>query len=190
MSKGQPSRPAPKREIHLDFIRGLAVLMVVDFHTTELFQRAHLPFRTGDLGVAMFFVLSGFLVGGILLREWDRKGAIDAKRFLIRRGLKIWPQYYVFLLVMLLTRHRTVHQLLGNLLNIQNYLGGVAHTWSLAVEEHAYLLLTVSLVVSARVKASKSAVLKSLLVLLVLIALYRDSMFWRGVNVFLGQLYS
>ncbi len=99
MSDGRLSRPLLKREIHLDFIRGVAILMVVDFHTTGLFQRAHIPFLSGALGVAMFFVLSGFLVGGILLREWDRHSGIDAKRFLVRRGLKIWPQYYVFLLV-------------------------------------------------------------------------------------------
>ena len=40
-----------------------------------------------------------------------------------------------------MTGHRTWHQLWGNFLNIQNYVGGIAHTWTLALEEHAYLLL-------------------------------------------------
>src|ERR1700709_481218 len=51
---------------------------------------------------------------------------------------------------MVATRHRTFHQLWGNFLNIQNYTGGVAHTWSLAVEEHAYLLLVLVFVIAAR----------------------------------------
>lgn len=142
-----------KREIELDFVRGLAILLVLDFHSPLgiLFY----PFRLlgfphfGWIGVDVFFVLSGFLVGGLLVKEWKLKGRIDSKRFLIRRGFKIWPQYYIFIVAMLLTGHRTFKELWGNLLNIQNYVGGVAHTWSLAVEEHAYLLLVACLAIAA-----------------------------------------
>ena len=127
-----------KREIELDFVRGLAILMVIDFHSPMglLFY----PFklmgfqRFGWAGVDVFFVLSGFLVGGLLVKEWRVRGCIDSKRFLIRRGFKIWPQYYLFIFVALTAGHRTLKQLWGDLLNIQNYVGGVAHTWSLGVE--------------------------------------------------------
>ena len=147
------------REIELDFIRGIAILMVVDYHTSGS------PFRPlclwlgyqdhiGVLGVDIFFVLSGFLVGGLLMKEWKVRRGVDGKRFLIRRGFKIWPQYYFYLAVMLLSGHRTLSFLWGNLLNIQNYVGGVAHTWSLAIEEHSYLLLTLCMVIAARRKAS------------------------------------
>jgi peptidoglycan/LPS O-acetylase OafA/YrhL len=133
-------------------VRGIAILMVLDYHSPMgvLFY----PFRLmgfqhfGWAGVDVFFVLSGFLVGGLLVREWQIHGRIDSKRFLIRRGFKIWPQYYVFILLMLALGHRTFRQLLGNLLNIQNYIGGVAHTWSLGVEEHAYLLLVLCLAIA------------------------------------------
>ncbi len=91
------------------------------------------------------FVLSGFLIVGLLIKEWKLDSQIDSSRFLIRRGLKIWPQYYAFLVLMIMTGDRGVNALWGNLLNIQNYVGGVAHTWTLAVEEHAYLLLAVTL---------------------------------------------
>ncbi len=140
-----PEAKPTSRELELDFIRGIAILMVVDYHVPK--HLLGMPFlwlgwqHFGWAGVDMFFVLSGFLVGGLLIKEWRVRGRIDIKRFLIRRGFKIWPQYYVFLLAILLTRHRTFHELLGNFLNIQNYVGGVAHTWTLAVEEHAYLLL-------------------------------------------------
>src|ERR1700722_16250927 len=111
--------------------------MVLDFHQNAYGLFTY-PFRRigilnpGWMGVSVFFVLSGFLVGGLLVKEGKTRGRIDSKRFLIRRGFKIWPQYYFFLALMLLTGHRTVRELWGNLLNIQNYVGGVAHTWSLA----------------------------------------------------------
>jgi peptidoglycan/LPS O-acetylase OafA/YrhL len=107
----------------------------------------------GHAGVVVFFVLSGFLVGGLLIKEWAVKGHIDSSRFLVRRGFKIWPQYYVFLFLMPLSGHRSADTLWGNFLNIQNYVGGVPHTWSLAVEEHAYLFLVLCVALAARWKA-------------------------------------
>ncbi len=147
------------REIELDFVRGIAILMVIDYHTRgswfrPLFLWLGYQDNIGVLGVDIFFVLSGFLVGGLLMKEWKVRRGIDGKRFLIRRGFKIWPQYYLYLLIMLMSGHRTISFLWGNLLNIQNYVGGVAHTWSLAVEEHCYLLLTLVMVIAARRKAS------------------------------------
>ncbi len=150
--EGEPASSG--REIELDFIRGLAILMVLDFHAPVHWMSY--PLRVlgfpnfGWAGVDVFFVLSGFLVGGLLIKEWRLKNRVDGKRFLIRRAFKIWPQYYVFLAVMLVSRHRSLHDLWGNLLNIQNYTGGIPHTWSLAVEEHAYLLLALCLALAAR----------------------------------------
>lgn len=135
-------------------MRGIAILMVIDFHSSQrilFYPFALLGFQHfGWAGVDVFFILSGFLVGGLLVKEWMLYGRIDSKRFLIRRGFKIWPQYYIFILLMFVTGHRTFKELWGNLLNIQNYVGGVAHTWSLGVEEHAYLLLVICLAIAAR----------------------------------------
>jgi peptidoglycan/LPS O-acetylase OafA/YrhL len=153
-----------RREIELDFVRGIAILMVIDFHLGANGLLSY-PARwigvesPGWMGVSVFFVLSGFLVGGLLLKEWKVRGSIDSARFLARRGFKIWPQYYLFLAVMLAAGHRTVRELWGNLLNIQNYVGGVAHTWSLAVEEHAYLVIVLCLYVAARCKVRMRYVL-------------------------------
>jgi peptidoglycan/LPS O-acetylase OafA/YrhL len=142
---------APRREIELDFLRGLAILAVVDFHARHSALTALAGYLgmepQGAAGVNVFFVLSGFLVGGLLIKEWKVRGRVDSKRFLIRRGFKIWPQFYLFLLINLVTGHRSWGQLWPSFVNIQNYFpsSGVAHLWSLGVEEHAYLLLTLIL---------------------------------------------
>lgn len=143
------------RLIQLDILRGIAILLVLGRHPVltpdesgSLHAVATAWHRFGWTGVDLFFVLSGFLVGGLLFHELKARGTLDARRFLIRRAFKIWPSYYLFLLVFAalreLTRARgaSAWDLLPNLLNVQNYLGSPRiHTWSLAVEEHFYLVL-------------------------------------------------
>jgi peptidoglycan/LPS O-acetylase OafA/YrhL len=105
--------------------------------------------KVGWTGVDLFFVLSGFLISGLLFVEWKRDGRIQVGRFLIRRGFKIYPSFYVFLLLAGLALHllarnmpTTASRYVHEAFFMQNYLGGVwGHTWSLAVEEHFYLLL-------------------------------------------------
>jgi peptidoglycan/LPS O-acetylase OafA/YrhL len=143
------------RLAHLDVLRAVAVLAVLASHmfvvprdmnwavvATGDFFKSH-----GALGVDLFFVLSGFLVSGLLFREAQAHGSIDIKRFLIRRGLKIYPAFYVFMVITVLLRINrgnvfSAAELLGEGLFLQNYAPSVwSHTWSLAVEEHFYLLL-------------------------------------------------
>jgi peptidoglycan/LPS O-acetylase OafA/YrhL len=142
----EAKRATPKREIELDFIRGVAILLVLNFHyqshdrlTSSAFLLRIQTF--GWIGVDIFFVLSGFLVGGLMLKEWRVTGRVDALRFLKRRAFKIWPSYYLFLLAATIAHVRPLKSFLWqNLLNIQNYIPTtLSHTWSLAVEEHFYL---------------------------------------------------
>lgn len=94
----------------------------------------------GWVGVDIFFVLSGFLVGRLVIGEVQKKGCFDAKRFLMRRAFKLWPILYVFLILMCLMVPwpKFLFQI-G--LHVQNYLitPVATHLWSLAVEEHFYL---------------------------------------------------
>jgi peptidoglycan/LPS O-acetylase OafA/YrhL len=107
----------------------------------------------GPRGVDLFFVLSGFLVSGLIFREHQRSGQFHALHFLVRRGLKIYPAFYLMMLMSLLAGIATGYfphlrnaNWAAEALFVQNYFPGVwGHTWSLAVEEHFYILLSVML---------------------------------------------
>ncbi|MCA9134550.1 MAG: acyltransferase, partial [Planctomycetales bacterium] len=101
----------------------------------------------GWIGVDLFFVLSGFLVSGLLFREYDKYQSLDIRRFLVRRGFKIYPAFWAMIAATLAVDWFKFsagpdHRLWSELLFVQNYSPGMwNHTWSLAVEEHFYLLL-------------------------------------------------
>ena len=137
----------------LDSIRGLAILGVVFYHGLY-WARDFSPFTSsqktilllvspGQFGVNLFFVLSGFLITGLLL---DSRARPDYyKRFYIRRALRILPAYYAILLFLVATRLTSSSFLLMSLLYCSNLslLFGISMSyavlWSLAVEEHFYL---------------------------------------------------
>jgi len=155
----RPSPPGGGRVASLDVLRATAVLLVLGRHLGAepaseflwLQQPLEAWVRGGWVGVDLFFVLSGFLIGGLLFREQERYGELHVGRFLVRRGLKIYPPFYALIAVTLVARSLKgvlppTRFLLGELLYLQNYLGALwQHTWSLAVEEHFYLLLPIIL---------------------------------------------
>ncbi|HEY4660041.1 MAG TPA: acyltransferase family protein, partial [Terriglobales bacterium] len=73
----------------LDGIRAVAVALVVFYHLG-------IPGVPGGMGVLMFFVLSGFLITWLLLKEEERFGHISLKLFYARRTLRIFPAFYVY----------------------------------------------------------------------------------------------
>ena len=101
----------------------------------------------GERGVDLFFVLSGFLVAGLLFAEHARTGTVNVVRFLFRRGLKIYPAFWALILVSVVVDYLRNGRwpwtgFFTELFFLQNYLVGLCeHTWSLAVEEHFYLIL-------------------------------------------------
>jgi peptidoglycan/LPS O-acetylase OafA/YrhL len=58
--------------------------------------------RSGQFGVDLFFTLSSYLITELLIREWQKRGAIDVRSFYIRRALRIWPLYFLFLALTIL----------------------------------------------------------------------------------------
>lgn len=137
----------------LDGMRGMAILLVVVYHNFNFINYS----TFGWLGVDLFFVLSGYLITGILLKTLGTKHYL--RNFYIKRILRIFPLYYLTLIVLLLVLpallhkpqifdYYTTHQFwlwtfLENWLYIFNPptgLGILNHFWSLAVEEQFYLV--------------------------------------------------
>ena len=143
----------------LDAVRGLAILLVIAHNTSTKYPLLHLQpfFGNGWMGVDLFFVLSGFLITGILVDTKYSEGYFS--RFYARRCLRIWPLYYSLIFFMFVVvpwlRPSEAHTLFGRSspwwaypLFLQNFLvssptgatGPLGVTWSLAIEEQFYLV--------------------------------------------------
>lgn len=117
----------------------------------------------GGIGVQFFFVLSGFLITYIICEEKQQTGKLDLKNFFVRRMLRIWPLYYLMVLVAYITPFILSHflhlnsssegyepQLWVSMLFLENYKMMITHShanvsplsvmWSLCIEEHFYLI--------------------------------------------------
>ena len=150
--------PPGGRNVALDVLRGIAILLVFGRHAPQ-FPHSHNPIdpilrswlNFGWVGVDLFFVLSGFLVSGLLFSEYLKRGKLRIGRFLIRRGMKIYPAFWALLIVGTIEAFREHQAQIGRrflleLFFLQNYRQGFFwHTWSLAVEEHFYLALALVL---------------------------------------------
>lgn len=137
-----------ERQLSLDAVRGLAILLVLAFHFSVRSGNAAVdavlqPIAgAGWAGVDLFFVLSGFLVGRMILAEAERPEGLDVRRFFTRRMWRLWPALYVYLGALASIGGGDVAaRVLPVLLHVQNYGGGdINHLWSLAVEEHFYVV--------------------------------------------------
>ena len=162
------------RQPGLDLLRALAVLVVTIYHAALFgFQTPGRFDRFGWIGVDLFFVLSGYLIGGQLLAPFARRQPIELGRFFARRALRILPAYLAVVAIYFLLpgwrEYPTISPLWKFLVSVQNIglRGGTAfsHAWSLAVEDQFYLLLPVIVLLLAR-RPRAAFLLPCLLVLL------------------------
>lgn len=142
------------RNPELDFLRGCAIFLVLRFHHVLDNYTSNI----GWTGVDLFFVLSGFLVSGLYFAEYKKFGNVKPLNFLTRRGFKIYPLFYVsitaYLLIYFFNIPPTLNykgvavdigpRIFSEVFFLQNYITSFwAHHWSLAVEEHFYILLSI-----------------------------------------------
>ncbi len=145
----------------LNGIRAIAALSVVFSHINNRLEYYKLPkaqpLDLASFGVTIFFTLSGFLITYLLLKEIEKTGTVDIKKFYMRRVLRIWPLYYLYLFIVVLLNG--IENLQWPILfyifilpNFKNSFTGIiatvvgskhlilmtGHYWSLGVEEQFY----------------------------------------------------
>jgi peptidoglycan/LPS O-acetylase OafA/YrhL len=155
------SRPSQNYKA-IDGIRAIAILWVITFHAWAAQNRKfpavgekvyESPFSIwiskGDLGVDLFFVISGFLIGTILFKELKKTNTLNFKKFYTKRLLRLMP-VYVFSMVIGLyfiegNAIANLRKAWSNLLYINNFVRDsyMRWTWSLAIEEQFYIVIPV-----------------------------------------------
>lgn len=143
------------RNLGLDIVRSLAIIMVMISHSRMFFQAYNLQFLSicGLLGVEIFFVLSGFLIGKIILNKLVDNPSINSlKEFYIRRWFRTLPLYYLVLFLVAIINSQSIPY--RNFVFLQNFnenaLGFLAISWSLSVEEWFYLLVPFMLLICVK----------------------------------------
>jgi peptidoglycan/LPS O-acetylase OafA/YrhL len=136
----------------LDGWRALSIALVLFAHdiNSDGFPKQLIPivdyFGAGRLGVQFFFVISGFLITWLLIREHEKTNAVNLKSFYVRRILRIFPVCYIYLAVLasMPIYHQSAEAWTANLTFTTNLWNAgpytTFHFWSLAVEEQFYLL--------------------------------------------------
>jgi peptidoglycan/LPS O-acetylase OafA/YrhL len=169
----------------LDFLRAVSAGIVVFYHSG--YQAIPAGF-----GVLTFFVISGFLITHLLLREKEATGTISTGNFYIRRALRIFPPFYVYWIVAVIAlnlRYANIiwPQAISSLLYVGNYYQGLhnypsspfSHTWSLGVEEQFYLLWPFAFIL---LRNRLTTLVRGLLVLIPALWIYRAVLHFRGVS--------
>ena len=142
----------------LDGWRGVAILLVLVQHFISA-RRPYSTFWGNNLGVTIFFVLSGYLITGNLLRDAE-SGKTNLLRFYIRRAYRLWPcawGYLLFLFVLPGLRALVWRDALKCVFFARNFVPGMwitEHFWSLSIEEQFYLVWPAILIFCGRKKAA------------------------------------
>jgi peptidoglycan/LPS O-acetylase OafA/YrhL len=147
----------------LDGLRAVSFMLVFLGHVG-------MPFIPGGFGVTVFFFLSGYLITTLLRLEVAKTGTVSLQHFYLRRALRIWPPFYLVLLVaygisyVVFPGGLKLSSFLAQVLHYSNYqliyqgwdgiAAGTGVYWSLAVEEHFYLLFPAFYLVLLRFRVS------------------------------------
>jgi peptidoglycan/LPS O-acetylase OafA/YrhL len=207
----EPPAPVqrPRYIPSLDGLRALSVLLVIVLHTllrNTLYKFIPFPLRllgNGSLGVFIFFVISGYLITTLLLREQDATGDIRLRSFSLRRAFRILPPLYayvLFLAILGVTGHlpgMNLREAISALTLTRNYMHNVSlwameHLWSLCIEEQFYILWPTTLVLcllhrrdaKGRLRATRIALAVLIAEPFLRILCYRYLPAYRNVGMF------
>ncbi|WP_461588659.1 acyltransferase family protein [Winogradskyella sp.] len=151
--------PDKKRNIGLDIARSLAMFLVLFSHSIWISDHYPKPILTlmqmsGTIGVEVFFIISGFLIGKIILRDINRPNYSfkNVRRFIVRRWIRIFPNYYLILLINVVIWFSIYNELPKSLykyiIYIQNFFSPSPAfyriSWSLSVEQFSYLIVPIA----------------------------------------------
>lgn len=175
-------------EPSLDGLRGIAIIVVMAFNGHLLMMRG------GFIGVDLFFVLSGFLITSVLLREHGRAGRISFRNFYFRRALRLLPALFALLICVsvfaslflpaeqaALTFKGVFYTLIyaANWIQVPPFppgIGQLSHAWSLSVEEQFYILWPLALV--GLLKLRRRALIAGVVVLLIAASMLTSIWMW------------
>ncbi len=183
----------------LDGLRGLAIIVVLIHH-----QLTTVSLKGGFLGVDLFFVLSGFLITGLLLSEFQHTGSISIRNFYMRRVLRLGPALALYLFACLAVTYytqlisvpRQLKLILMAVLYSTNWrmafgwdpvLDPTAIIWSLSIEEQFYLVWPLLLFACLALRVKRKFIALGLLVVIISICLHRNSLL--NSNAMLTRLY-
>ncbi len=188
-------RSSQSRVPELDGLRGIAILSVITHH-----QLTSVYLRGGFLGVDLFFVLSGFLITGLLLTEFRRSQRISLKNFYVRRVLRLGPALAIYLVATLLVNHYT--QLIGLTRQLKliamaifyatnwrmafgwdTALDPTAIIWSLSIEEQFYLVWPLLLSACLALKARRRLIVSGLIVAIAAVLVNRYRLLESGAEL-------
>ncbi|KGO92510.1 acyltransferase family protein [Flavobacterium subsaxonicum] len=179
----------------LDGIRAISILMVLIGHASETMPKSlkenilFMFIANGSLGVKIFFVISGFLITKLLLIEKKKNGKINLKDFYLRRIFRIFPVFYLYIIVILFLKYTLIPNIFNNftlvgfacvyLWNYKHLLVSdttpdngnwfFGHFWSLSMEEQFYLVWPVMFI---KIK-NMSLLIKIVAVIIILMPIVR-----------------
>lgn len=163
---------------YVDGMRAISIFFVIAYH-------AWLPvFKSGSIGVDVFFIISGFLITSLLLKELGSTGTISLKKFYVRRVFRIFPGLVTLLLVGTILQRYWRQDFLGpdaarsllagwgmfiDLFSMGHHSANAFnHLWSVHLEEQFYLFWSILLVCMLRLKRLRGVILESFLLIVVL----------------------
>ncbi|MEO6902241.1 MAG: acyltransferase [Bacteroidia bacterium] len=174
-----------KRNFGLDLLRAISIWLVLLQHAGINLPGLK-PLKIGGIGVEIFFVISGFLIGGILFKEIDKKNNLikTLKSFWVRRWFRILPLYYLMLFIKFIFIDDSIGwNILYYVFFLQNNFYGINYfdvSWSLVIEEWFYLFSPIFLYFSLHFLKKDRLIIYSIVTFIALVVLLRSIYVFRG----------